>query len=81
MIKSRRQCTRTKRSVETNREQITRLTQEFNNAKTELKKAINKSKRESWWSLIDEIENNPFGEGYKIAVKSMKTTRGDVEPG
>lgn len=46
-------------------------TEEHRHAKKELNKLINQSKRESWKQTCKELEDDIWGNGYKIATKGL----------
>jgi hypothetical protein len=52
---------------------------EYKRARKELSAAICKAKEESWAKLIEEVDNEPWGNGYKIAVGKLKRIE-NVEP-
>jgi hypothetical protein len=52
---------------------------EYKRARKELRAAICKAKEESWAKLIEEVDNEPWGNGYKIAVGKLKRIE-NVEP-
>lgn len=49
---------------------------EYREARRELRRAINASKANCWQEVIDEIEENPWGRGYKIVCKKLKKPGG-----
>lgn len=46
---------------------------EFNNAKKSLKKRIASAKRIAWNNLLNKINNDVWGDGYKIATRHLRT--------
>lgn len=48
---------------------------EYKAARKELCCAIRKSKKECWGKLIKELDDDVFGDGYKIVTKSMNLSR------
>ena len=42
-------------------------------AKKTLRAAIKESKKEKWWSMIDDVDQDPWGLGYKIVTKKLGT--------
>lgn len=45
--------------------------EEFKEARVKLRKAIKESKRKLWEELREDINNNPFGLGYKIVMRKL----------
>lgn len=56
---------------EVTEETKTRLKQLYKASKKELKRAISSSKKEQWRLLCSELENDVWGDGYRIAVKHL----------
>lgn len=67
-LKLRRKITRVRRR---NPDTQIRETEEFANAKKELKRAIYKSKKRKWDELKADVDNDPWGLGYKIVSKKL----------
>lgn len=44
----------------------------YNDAKKALRKAIAGAKRRCWERMVEEIDNDPFGEGYKIVTRNSR---------
>lgn len=65
-IRHRRNYTRAKRRGEAVSEHL-----EYKEAKKQLKIAINKSKKEKWEELREDINRDPWGLGYKIVMKKL----------
>ena len=41
-------------------------------ARTKLTKAIKRSKRQCWTTLIEEVDNDPWGRPYKVVMTKLK---------
>lgn len=70
-IGKRRALSRLRRRVDSDQREITSLEEELKTAKKELKTAISKAKRRAWENVCKSIDDDVFGEGYKIATKMM----------
>jgi hypothetical protein len=74
---SRKDCLRARRSwtrinrQDPNRHDALRL---YKKARRELRLKIRKAKEAAWRLLVQEIDENPWGKGYKIAVKKFART-------
>jgi hypothetical protein len=62
----RRKAQRAKSSAEANLR-----SPEYKAAKKELRRAINRSKGSCWRTLVDDIDRDPWGLGYKIVTKRL----------
>lgn len=51
---------------------------EYKVAKKELRASINRSKRECWKNLLQDTENDLFGEDYKIIIESFQVKQSSV---
>lgn len=71
-ISARRNLTRHNARHLQNNIQHQDLAQEYKVKKRELKKLISRSKKRHWKDLCEELDNNPWGNGYKIAVMHLK---------
>lgn len=70
---ARRTLTRQrKRGDQLNERTIAQLMEEYKNKKKELKKCIIVSKNQHWKNLCRELDNNLWGNGFKIAMKHLK---------
>lgn len=67
-IELRRRMTRTRRR---NPNSTERESEDFKTAKKDLKRAINQSKKAKWEELRQEVNNDPWGLGYKIVTKKL----------
>ncbi|KAH8342777.1 hypothetical protein KR084_012820, partial [Drosophila pseudotakahashii] len=69
----RRTCHRARRLVQRARgtPNLETLNKTYKAAKKALKLSIRDSKRECYWKLCDELENDPWGRAYKMVVKRM----------
>lgn len=75
-LRHRRKLLREKRN---NTQEPCQSSLEYKTKRKELKSAIEKSKREHWNLLINEVENDPWGLGYKIVTdKILPKTAGPV---
>ncbi|XP_018792198.1 PREDICTED: uncharacterized protein LOC108970924, partial [Bactrocera latifrons] len=52
---------------------------EYKAAKTELKDAITKTKKDKWEELRNDINQNPWGLGYKIVMKKLEAKQSTPE--
>ena len=73
IAESRRICLRSRRKLTRAKKRGTAIVEEANykEAKNSLKLAINRSKRQKWEELRTDINNNPWGLGYKIVMKKL----------
>lgn len=71
--KLRRKCHRSRNS-----EFFETLQLEFKLKRKEFKKAIAGSKRQCFQKLIEDVQNNPWGSGYRIVMKKIKSCIGSV---
>jgi hypothetical protein len=46
--------------------------EEYARARKMLRKQIGRSKREKWRDLCEDLERDPFGQGYKIVMSQLK---------
>lgn len=69
-VAKRRQLTRGARQNGTMEEQR----RAYRTAKKKLRTEINRSKDQHWKALCQDIDRDPWGQGYKIATKRIKTT-------
>lgn len=69
----RRKCLRLRRSAQRarNRPDLNVKLTAFNIAKKELRNAVKASKRRCWRELCEDINNNPWGLGYKLVTKKL----------
>lgn len=51
----------------------TELREEYRDKRKRVKKKINEIKRNKWKELLQELDNDSWGNGYKIATQSLKT--------
>lgn len=65
-IRQRRMYTRARRRGAAEAEYT-----QYKEAKKQLRNAINKSKKEKWEELREDINRNPWGLGYKIVMKKL----------
>lgn len=73
--KDRRAVTRVRkkaRSTEGEQEEIQEAETRYKEAKKKLTKEIAKAKKAKWKKLIDEVEEDIWGEGYKIVVRRTR---------
>ncbi|KAJ8965134.1 hypothetical protein NQ314_004359 [Rhamnusium bicolor] len=66
-LEKRRQLTRANRN-NGGRANSAELNEEYRRCKRELKNLIDRSKRKHWRELCDDLENNIWGNGYRIAM-------------
>jgi len=75
----RRTCNKVRRSLQrenrrTHGQAETRLRQELKHARNTLRRAIMHSKKKCWKALCNAIEEDPWGDAYKIVTKSFGRT-------
>lgn len=70
-LRYRRAITRLNSRNDTVQNDLGNLQEEYKQACKKLKKSIKRSKREHWKKLCDDLENDIWGSGYKIAIKSI----------
>lgn len=75
----RRKCLRLRRTAQRarNRAEANLRSAEHKDAKKELRRAINRSKVRCWRNLAEDIDRDPWGQGYKIVTRKLgaqKTT-------
>lgn len=68
----RRKRTRARRNRNQNAEEMQNLQRTYKAEKTAYKKEINASKKSKWRELCNELENDVWGQGYKIATRQIK---------
>ncbi|KAK9686520.1 hypothetical protein QE152_g37119, partial [Popillia japonica] len=68
---TRRRYTKLRRRGDGEAESL-RTYEEYKRCKKELRRLIGLSKKEHWNRLCEELNNNIWGDGYKIAVKGIK---------
>lgn len=68
-LAARRAMTRALKRNDPDGELLTLL---FQNAKKALKKLISQSKRRAWQSLLQQIDEDPWGDGYRIATSHLR---------
>ena len=74
---ARKECTKAWRKYTRSRGNA-ELREQHMSAKKKLRREIDSSIREHWKELVDEVENDPWGNAYKIVRKKLKT--GQVIP-
>lgn len=67
----RRRSTRANRLSSIDDQRKIQMAEDYKQAKKELKNTIAKRKREAWKTLCDGLEDDIFGDGYKIALRHM----------
>lgn len=69
----RRECNRLRRRAQRARGHVDweQLNAEYKAAKKRLNKAIKESKRRCWRELCEEVDRDPWGEGYRIAIRRL----------
>ena len=55
-----------------------KLYEEYASARKELRKAINKSKKQHWEEICNKLDEDIFGDGYKIVINQLKITQPKV---
>ena len=70
-IKLRRKMTRENRQNRMTEEQRQEIKHDYTSHRRELTKAIKMEKRNSWKCLIEDLENDIWGQGYKIVAKKL----------
>lgn len=71
-IRNRRMLTRLRGKNNGEQAQITRLDNEYRQSRKKLKEAIKKAKERCWKELIEEVDNDVWGNGYKIVTKKHR---------
>jgi hypothetical protein len=69
-LRARRRWTRTNRQDPNQHDAL----QLYKKARKELRLQIHRAKEAAWRLLVQEIDENPWGKGYKIAVKKFVRT-------
>ena len=75
IAKIRKEANTARRARQRERQDMQRreaLEEKFREARKKLKKAIRRSKEQQWASVLEEVEGNLWGEGYKIVTKRLK---------
>ncbi|XP_072395164.1 uncharacterized protein [Diabrotica undecimpunctata] len=67
----RAECLRIRRIAQRERTQQTK--EEYKSAKQELNKMIKRAKRTCWKNLCEALENDVWGQAYKIATKTLRS--------
>ncbi|XP_074037191.1 uncharacterized protein [Leptinotarsa decemlineata] len=67
----RRELTRLRREND-DPERVLAKDNEYKDTRRNLRRAINRSQREEWRKLCDRLEEDPWGQGYKIVVRDLK---------
>ena len=73
----RKECHRLRRLTQRlgDREEACTIMMEYKSAKRRLRSAINKSKARCWQDLIDEVNGDPWGLGYKLVTRKIGALR------
>ena len=71
-IQFRRQASRIRRSPRYSNEEKESCLKEYKENRNRLKKAITKAKESKWKDVIDEVENDVWGTGYKVVQKKFQ---------
>ncbi|XP_049316707.1 uncharacterized protein LOC125779399 [Bactrocera dorsalis] len=71
--KARRQCQKGRQTAD-----FTMLNERFKRKRNELKKAIKKSKACCFKELCNKVEENPWGDAYKIVMSKIKDYKGQA---
>ena len=74
-IKRKRTLTRTNRKKESTQEDREHAQVEYKRARAELKKKILESKKEAWKNLIQQLDDDIWGKGYKIVTRKFGLTK------
>lgn len=71
----RRTCLRLRRRAqrERNAAEVEARSNEYKTARKTLRNAIKNSKRQCWRKLCEEVDRDPWGLGYKIVTKKLKS--------
>ncbi|KAG5886381.1 hypothetical protein JTB14_033592 [Gonioctena quinquepunctata] len=69
----RREITRKRRNRNTNARDIEEAEDLYKTAKKELRNLINESKKKCWQELLKDLENDVWGEGFKIVMKQHRS--------
>ena len=69
----RRECLLLRRRAQRARDRADAVghSEEYRAARKILRRAINDSKKESWTKLINEVDSDPWGAGYKIVTRNL----------
>ncbi|KAG5861807.1 hypothetical protein JTB14_031497 [Gonioctena quinquepunctata] len=68
-----REITRKRRNRNTNARDIEEAEDLYKTAKKELRNLINESKKKCWQELLKDLENDVWGEGFKIVMKQHRS--------
>lgn len=68
----RRYMTRIARGTNVDNEEKLAARRTYKESKKELRKLIDESKRQHWKNLCDELNDDIWGDGYKIATRSLR---------
>lgn len=71
-LTAKRTYGRARRNRHRNPEDIEELRETYKERRRNLKKGINKNKTESWRKLCEDLEDDVWGEGFKIVMRSLK---------
>ncbi|XP_037944188.1 uncharacterized protein LOC119676994 [Teleopsis dalmanni] len=74
----RSQCFASRRQFQRHRSGVDaeRLLQKYGESRSKLKKAIIRSKNQAFQTLINDVDQNVWGDGYKIVMRKFKRLRG-----
>lgn len=79
IAEARKLCNKTKRKIyrrpNTNSEEMDRMINELKENKRKLKSEILNSKKEKWKALLSDLDNDIWGQGYKIVCKRTGTRK------
>ena len=70
----RRECLRRRRAAQRTRDRTDAMarSEEYRAARKTPRRAIYDSKKESWTKLINEVDSDPWGAGYKIVTRNLR---------
>ena len=76
----RAECLRLRRKAQRAKNRADALThaEEYRITRKNLRHAINDSKKQSWTKLINEVDSDPWGAGYKIVTRNLGRNRPPV---
>lgn len=70
-LQARRRFTYTNKRASSTEDEKERMWEEYREARRALRKAIQEAKREAWNKVIQDLDQNVFGQGYKIVVRKI----------
>lgn len=72
-LQARRRSTNTNKRASSTKDEKERMWEEYKEARRTLRKAILEAKREACNKVMQDLDQDIFGQGYRIVVKKIKT--------